>query len=132
MSFGEGYMNLSDQITAAIGAHGLWKGRLKSAIDNGKSDVPVSEVGNDHHCSFGKWLYGPELDSQSKKSTHYKTCADLHRRFHAAAAGVMSLAIAGKKKEAHDALEGDHDFPTVSRELTRALVAWKEASAVTA
>jgi hypothetical protein len=39
----------------------------------------------------------------------------------------MSLAIAGKKQEAYKALEGDHEFGTISRELTRALLAWKDA-----
>lgn len=120
-------VTIKDQITAAIGAHGLWKGRLRAAIDKGKSDFPVDAVRDDRQCSFGKWLFGPELDAQDKKSTHYKICVDLHRRFHLAAAGVMALALAGKKLEAAQALDGNHDFKKLSTELTRVLIAWKEA-----
>lgn len=116
---------LEDQISAAIGAHGLWKGRLRAAIDNGKSDVSIDAVGDDHQCSFGKWLYGPELNAQDKSSSQYRRCVDLHRRFHAAAAAVLSFALAGKKQEASQALEGDGDFKKVSTELTRALLDWK-------
>lgn len=118
---------LSDQITAAIGAHGMWKGRLKAAIDSGKSDAAPQAVEDDHACSFGKWLYGPELSASDKASAHYKKSADLHRRFHQAAANVLSLALAGKKQQANQALDDNHDFAKISRELTRALVAWKEA-----
>ena len=118
---------LNDQISAAIGAHGLWKGRLRAAIDSGKAEVPVDVVQDDHQCSFGKWLYGPELTGNDKTSAHYKKCADLHRRFHVAAAHVMALAVAGKRQDAAQALDGDEDFKKLSTELTRALVAWKDA-----
>ncbi|HEX5228396.1 MAG TPA: CZB domain-containing protein [Bryobacteraceae bacterium] len=118
---------VKDQIEAAIGAHGLWKGRLRAAIDNGRSDMPVATVRDDHQCSFGRWLFGQELDNQEKKSRHYKICVDLHRRFHLAAADVMALALAGKKQEAAQALEGNRDFKALSTELTRALMVWKDA-----
>lgn len=114
---------LQDQISAAVGAHGLWKSRLRAAIDSGKSDVPVDVVRDDHQCNFGKWLYGSELNANDKNSPDYRTCADLHKRFHAAAAAVMSLAVAGKKQEAHNALDDNHEFGKISRELTRALLA---------
>lgn len=118
---------LEDQISAAIGAHGLWKGRLRAAIESGKSDLAIEVVRDDHQCSFGKWLYGPELNTQDKNSSHYKTCVDLHRRFHTAAAGVLSLALQGKKQEASQQLDGGGDFRRFSTELTRALLEWKDA-----
>jgi hypothetical protein len=31
-----GKISLKEEITKAIGAHGLWKARLKTAIDTGK------------------------------------------------------------------------------------------------
>jgi len=31
-------MSLHDEISKAIGAHGLWKGRLHRAIENGTSE----------------------------------------------------------------------------------------------
>lgn len=118
---------LKDQISDAIGAHGLWKGRLRAAIDSGKSELSIDAVRDDHQCSFGRWLYGPELNAQDKNSSHYKTCADLHRRFHTAAATVLSLALQGKKQEASQALDGHGDFKKLSTELTRALMEWQGA-----
>lgn len=118
---------LEDQISAAIGAHGLWKGRLRTAIDSGSTDLTAAEIQDDHQCSFGKWLHGPELNAQDKTSRHYKTCVDLHRRFHSAAAAVLSLALQGKKQEASEALDGNGGFKRLSTELTRALMEWKAA-----
>jgi methyl-accepting chemotaxis protein len=120
-------MSINEQITAAIGAHGLWKSRLRAAIAKGASDVPLETVRNDHVCSFGKWLYGPEIEAATKTSAHYKTCAEIHHRFHVAAAGVISLVISGNNQEASRAMEGACEFDKVSRELTRALLAWKDA-----
>jgi hypothetical protein len=119
-------MKLDEQITAAIGAHRLWKGRLRGIVESGTSDMPTDVFRDDHHCSFGKWLYGPEIDAPSKRSAHYKACVELHQRFHIAAAKIVSLAIAGKKQEASTALYGGQDFDEISRELTRELLAWKQ------
>lgn len=116
---------LEDQIAAAIGAHGLWKGRLKAAIASGTSDMPIDVVRDDHQCNFGKWLHGPELGAAEKNSPHYQTCMQLHRRFHLAAAEILSLAIAGKKNEASEALGKGHNFAAISVELTKAMVSWK-------
>ena len=41
-------MALDDEITKAIGAHGVWKMRLRSAIDSGKADADPVEVGKDN------------------------------------------------------------------------------------
>jgi methyl-accepting chemotaxis protein len=118
-------MELDEQIQAAIGAHGLWKSVLKASIASGTSEMPADVVRDDHHCSFGKWLHGPEIDAQAKKSSHYRKCTELHRRFHIAAAEIVSLAIAGKKQDASNALGEGQDFAKVSHELTRELMAWK-------
>ncbi|HYL76744.1 MAG TPA: CZB domain-containing protein [Bryobacteraceae bacterium] len=120
-------MNLHEQITSAIGAHGLWKGRIRGAIENGACDVPVNVARDDHQCAFGKWLHGANLDPAARKSKHYGVCAELHRRFHVAAADALALALAGKKHEASRALAADQAFAKVSGELTRAMLAWKSA-----
>ena len=120
-------MSLDDSITAAIGAHGLWKGRLRAAIESGTDDMRTDIVRDAHQCDFGKWLHGADIDAQIRKSQHYGTCVELHRRFHIAAAGVMSLVIAGKKQEASKALGTDQEFSKVSLDLTKAMLAWKAA-----
>ena len=115
-------MDLSEQVKTAIGAHGLWKSRLRAAIDTGKSNATVADVRNDHICDFGKWLYG--LDAQSSKSQECGTSKELHAKFHAAAATVLSLALEGKKQQALAAIGPESEFSKVSAKLTQALMAW--------
>jgi len=47
---------VKEQIQSAIGAHGLWKGRLKDAIQWKTGDLSVAVVRDDRACGFGKWL----------------------------------------------------------------------------
>ena len=97
-------MDLKNEIRAAIGAHGLWKGRLSSAIQTGKCDVSPSVAQQDNQCAFGKWLGGPSVDPATRRSSEYAECKELHRKFHIAAARALSLALAGKKQEARNIL----------------------------
>ena len=117
-------MDLKDQIKAAIGSHGLWKGRLRSAIDTGKSDVSVADARSDRNCAFGKWLQG--LSSEAANCPDCKSTKELHAKFHQAAADVLSLAITGKKQEAVKAIGVDSQFYKLSAELTRALMSWSQ------
>jgi Chemoreceptor zinc-binding domain len=119
-------MDLTGQIKAAIGVHGLWKSKLKAAIDLGESDVTADVVRGDRNCAFGKWLHS--LDAEAGKSASCKTCKELHAKFHLAAASVLSLALAGKKQEALNALENG-EFVKTSADLTRALMAWSQSAA---
>ena len=119
-------MDLKEQIKAAVGAHGLWKGRLKNAIDTGKADVTVADVQSDHNCAFGKWLQG--LDASQMSCASCKACKDLHAKFHMAAASVLALALAGKKQEALKALAVDSQFGKLSVQLTNALMAWSRTA----
>ena len=51
-------MSLKDEISAAIGAHGSWKTRIRTAIESGTSEFSPLNVAADNKCAFGKWLYG--------------------------------------------------------------------------
>jgi hypothetical protein len=42
-----------EQIRAAIGAHGTWKARLRSAIDSGQSTLSVGVTRLDDRCDNG-------------------------------------------------------------------------------
>ena len=118
-------MSLKNEISAAIGAHGLWKVRLKDAIVKGSSEFQPSVVGRDDQCAFGKWLHGVS-DQQVKSSPGYKKCVDLHREFHAQAAKVLDLALAHKQKEAEGAISASSHFARVSAELTSAMLEWNQ------
>jgi methyl-accepting chemotaxis protein len=122
-------MNLGEQIQAAMGAHGLWKTRLRAAIESGASDFSVAVVKQDDQCAFGKWLHGDGLGAQMKKSPEYLRCLDLHRRFHLVTAGVLSLALEGKKAAAMNAMELNSEFAQTSAALTLHLIEWQASSA---
>jgi hypothetical protein len=119
-------MALADQLTAAISAHAAWKVRLAQAISSGSSDFAVPTVRLDNQCPFGKWLYG-EIDPTSRRSPEYEKVRTLHAAFHVAAAGVLGLAVSGRRAEAEAAMGPGSEFARVSTQLTLALTAWQRA-----
>ena len=122
-------MSLSDEITAAVGAHGLWKQRLRQAIDTGRSDVTPDMVRVDNKCKVGMWLYGPNIPGAQKASQDYRRCQDLHAKFHTAAAKALELALSGKKAEAEAAIGPGSEFITLSHQLTDAMLKWQKVAA---
>ncbi|MCC6208727.1 MAG: CZB domain-containing protein [Gammaproteobacteria bacterium] len=115
-----------DEIDKAIGAHGMWKSRLKQTIETGKSDTSVDTIRQDTQCNFGKWLNGGSLSAADKSSASYRTVRDLHAEFHKSAAHVAELAITGHKEEASKLLAFGGEFASVSSRLTSAMMDWKK------
>jgi hypothetical protein len=120
-------MGTQDQINAAIGAHGMWKARLKPAIEKGTSEFSPATIQVDDRCDFGKWLHGAEKTA-FKSSPHYTKRVQLHRQFHIVAAKVLSLALNGKRDEALHFLDLQGEFSLASATLTKAMVDWKSAA----
>ncbi len=114
----------SQQIAKAIGAHGMWKMRLKSAIDTGTGDVDVATARVDDACEFGKWLYG-QVSADAQATSYYGDVKQLHAKFHQVAAHVLELATSGKKGEAEALMAGD--YARTSGDLTRKLIEWQAA-----
>jgi hypothetical protein len=118
-------MTADAQINKAIGAHGLWRSRLLTAISTGRLDTPVATLERDDRCDFGMWLHGPDLDANAHASADYRTVRDLHAEFHKVAAEVAHLAETGKPAEARAMV--DHGrYANVSGELTSAMMHWKQ------
>lgn len=117
-------MGLEDEIKNAIGDHGIWKKKLKSAVDTGKIDVTISTIRSDHNCDFGKWLHMPSTIESQKNSKHYEKVHDLHAEFHEKAAMVAQLAIAGNKVTAMKMLNVNGEYVEASATLTTAMIAW--------
>ncbi len=115
-------MDLQSEIKKAIGAHGMWKGRLKTAIHTGKSEATVAVVCQDNQCEFGKWLYA--LDPKVKAEKHWQCVKGLHADFHKEAGSVLGLALAGKKAEAESALTDNSKFNAITMKLTMEMMAW--------
>jgi hypothetical protein len=115
------------EIEKAIGAHGMWKGRLSLAIEAGKSATPVESIRMDNQCVFGKWLHGSTLTSVDRASHHFKTVKELHAEFHKTAARVMELALSGSKTEALKAMSFGGEYASISARLTGAMMEWKKS-----
>jgi hypothetical protein len=119
-------MSLEDEITKAIGAHGMWKMRLRSAIDSGKADVNSVEVAKDNVCPFGQWLYGSTIPTPTRASADYASVRKLHADFHKCASKVLECVALGHKAEADALMVGE--YAKVSGDLTTAMMKWKAAS----
>ncbi|MBL8700787.1 MAG: CZB domain-containing protein [Alphaproteobacteria bacterium] len=122
-------MTIEQEITKAIGAHGLWKGRLGSIIATGSSDIAAEKIALDNACDFGRWLYSPALDAAVKLSAEYVRCRELHAQFHKAAAETARLALAGKRAEAEKSMAPGGAFFEASLALTQVMLSWKRAKA---
>ena len=122
-------MPLKDEITVAVGAHGLWKSRLRQAIQTGKCEATVQGVRVDNQCKFGQWLYGPSITGTEKALAGYRECRELHARFHSAAAHVLELALAGQKTQAEAAMQEGSEFAKISHDLTDAMLRWQKTAA---
>lgn len=112
-----------EEMKKAIGAHGAWKLRLRTAISLGKSDADPTQVKCDDRCEFGKWLYGRSLDAETKQGMPYHVVRRLHAEFHDCAGRVLELALRGQKSEALTLLDGE--YGQRSEKLVVALTKWR-------
>ena len=120
--------DLINEINNAIGAHGSWKIKLRTAVNKGESDQTPEDVRCDDKCVFGKWLNGSTIDTATRSGAPYQVIKRLHAEFHVCASEVLRKAITGDKNGAIEMLEGD--FAARSEKLVRGLRKWKgEASA---
>ncbi len=118
-------MSKSEEIKKAIGAHGMWKVRLRSAVDTGTSEFTVDKVKADNNCDFGKWLHG--LSPDEKKTENWAKVRDLHAKFHVEAAKILENALTGKKDTAAKGLDTSSEFSKLSASLTSAMISWEKA-----
>lgn len=114
---------LVQQINEAIGAHGMWKMRLKTAIRTAQSEISPATASCSDQCAFGKWLEGSELSPAVKSGTPYAVIKRLHAEFHRSAGAVLGQALSGRKSEAEAAMDGE--FAEKTDKLVRALTKWK-------
>ena len=116
-------VEMRGQIDRALGAHGAWKLRLKTAIRTGRIDARPADVACDNLCEFGKWLHGPQIDQQTRSGMPYQVVRRLHAEFHRCAGQTLKEAAAGNKELAQNLLEGE--FTQRSETLGRALAKWR-------
>ena len=117
------HTDLDKEIRAAVQAHDAWNRRLTTAINLGSCETAPEDIAVDHKCDFGKWLYGDDLDAETKNGKPFTVTKRLHADFHNVAARVADLAEQGKKAEAYTLLDGEYSF--ASSKLMRALTKWR-------
>lgn len=116
--------DLHSELRAAIGAHGVWKQRLRTAIHTGSHNIDPDTLCRDDACRFGQWL--ASLPGETATLAVVRRTADSHRRFHQAAAQVASLALAGRQSEASAMLD-QGVFHEASEALALDLANWLRA-----
>ena len=115
------------EIDKAIGNHGMWKLRLKAAIDSGRLETPIEYIRGDRECPFGKWLHGPTITPATRASVHFARVTTLHARFHQTTAHVAELATTGHGDQAAVEITGAGEFSRAHREMAAAMEEWKQA-----
>ncbi len=125
---GTGMASFDEQIQTAIVAHGMWKARLRDAIQNGNSSFQVDAVRRDDQCDFGRWLYG---DAHRAHGTdpHFEVVRSLHAGFHGEAAKVLGFAVSGDRSRAEASMGTWGPFNHVSGALIIALTRWRDTAA---
>ncbi len=117
-------MEISEQINLAIAGHSMWKRRLRTAIEIGKSGFKPEIVKQDDKCDFGKWLHS-ELSPEFRASPGFEKIARLHADFHIEAARILQLALGRDQAEARSAMESLGTYASLSARLTTSLMEWK-------
>lgn len=114
----------SQELSKAIGAHGMWKQRLNAAIEQGSSSFSPEQVAPDNQCDFGRWLYS--LPPVVRRSPEFNNVQALHASFHKEAARVLSLAVKGDRQAARQSMDIGGTYSKVSSDLTSAMMTWKK------
>ncbi len=81
----------------------------------GLEDAPF-QYDRDRHVRRGQ---------SDRASPRRDRVAELHRRFHVAAARLLDVALAGKKREALKMLDGSGEYAGVSSALMREMTEWQ-------
>lgn len=115
------------EINKAIGAHGVWKVRLREAIETGASDYHPATVASDTACDFGMWLHS--IPAVERPKEYWEMVQNIHARFHLEAGSILKLALDGKREEALAMITDLRgEFVTTSIELITILSDWKKTS----
>lgn len=119
-------MSVYDEIDKAISAHGMWKHKLRSAIDTRECESTPDKVKMDNNCAFGKWLH-ERIDPSVKSSPYYSEIVNLHAQFHKEAGTILELALDGDKDQANKLMGLGQKFSKCSAALTRKMTEWKDS-----
>jgi len=118
-------MSTSDEIHAAIAAHGAWKDAFIQSIRSGQVDSLPPSVNDDHRCAFGAWLFGETVPARERRGAHFMKVRSLHAEIHRLAEDILKKARAGRRTEAKKLLESDKALEVFSTSLQLATLEWE-------
>ncbi|MCF6359818.1 MAG: CZB domain-containing protein [Cyclobacteriaceae bacterium] len=110
-------------IDKAIASHGMWKMRLKNAIQTQTSEFDVAFVRVPNNCEFGKWLDKDRM--VLSRYPVFNQIVQLHKDLHIETAVIMQMALARKAAEATARIAVGSNFASISSKLTIAMMGWK-------
>lgn len=121
--------DIAFEIGKAIGAHGLWKSRLRIAAETRAAELDPAAIGREDGCDFGRFLAAPALQplfAAPPHAAHHRRVRELHARFHRCACAVAEAARAGNRLQAEALMRANGEFGLASADLTRAMMAWQQ------
>lgn len=114
--------DLAASLHDAIGQHGAWKLRLKTAMLTGRAQVTSAEASRCDCCAFGQWLDDPKRGGAHAASVPHRVVHRIHAEFHQLAGQVISAIEAGDMAQAQSLFEGQ--FLPSSEHLVRNISKW--------
>lgn len=114
--------DLEKALRTAIGQHGAWRLKLKTAVTVGRATMTSQEAADHGCCAFGQWLGAPEQQARLGASVQHRVISRLHAEFHECAGQVIAAIERGDTRRAADLL--DQDFTPKSDHLVAGLTKW--------
>ncbi|PTW51968.1 MULTISPECIES: CZB domain-containing protein [Rhodovulum] len=111
------------EVAAAQIKHLKWRSHLAAAIAQGRSEFTPEKAGCDKSCDFGRWFHGAAIPPDLKAGKGWQAIDAAHAAFHATAAQVLGLALAGRADEARTMMGGA--FAERADRVLKALSLWK-------
>ncbi len=116
-------------LTTVIAQHGMWKLHLHRAAEGIPVELVPETARLDDRCDLGRWLHGGAdgaLGAEERREV-----MDQHAAFHRVAAVSLEHGLAGRRREARQALEPGSEFLAISSQLVRRLHARRNRHAET-
>jgi len=108
----------------AVDAHSKWKRMLRQTLAKRDHSLRPSEVGLDHKCVLGQWIYSE--GARHSALPEFTKLKYEHARFHQAAAEITRRANAGDSIEAEIEPCANSEFSMASAAMILAIIAMKE------
>jgi methyl-accepting chemotaxis protein len=108
----------------AVATHTAWKRRLRHSLAKHDGSLRPAEIGVDHRCVLGQWIYGEGAKHFSLPE--FTKLKYEHARFHLVAAELVKRANSGELIEPEIAPCSSSEFSTASSAIVIAIMALKK------